>query len=457
MKLTFYGGAGQVTGANYLLEIKDPSRPDGVRKILIDCGLHQGTDFCESHNYEPFAYNPKEVTEVFVTHAHIDHTGRLAKLIRDGFNGIVYSTAPTRDFAELLLLDSEHILADEALKHGKPVIYDATDVATLMRHWEEVEYHRPLILGNGAVKITAFSAGHILGSASYLIEAEGKSIIFSGDLGNSPAPLIGPTEAPTFADYCLIESAYGDRIHESIPERQRKLETVILDSVKAGGTLMIPAFALERTQVLLLEIKDMLEKHKIPRMPVFVDSPLAIKLTAVYSQYRHYLKKEIAHRFESKETIFDFPGLRMTPTVEDSKSINLAPNPKIVIAGSGMSHGGRILYHEQLYLSDPKSALLIFGYQAEGSLGRRLLNGASEVTIFGKPVQVRAKIKAIGAYSAHADQNQLLTWITPLKDKAKKVFVVQGEQSAATTLAQKITEHINVPAVVPTEGMSVEL
>lgn len=456
MKLTFYGGAGQVTGANYLLEFKDGSSPSGTRKILIDCGLHQGTSFCEAHNYEPFPYDPKEISEVFLTHAHIDHSGRLPKLVKDGFSKTVYSTSPTRDFAELLLYDSQHILSMEAEKDGKKPIYTDDDILNLMKNWRGLDYHETVSLGPDA-KATLFSAGHILGSASIVVEAEGKVVVFSGDLGNSPSPLIGPSECIAKADYCLIESAYGNRNHEARPQRKQLLQDVVSSTLKEGGTLMIPAFAMERTQILLLEIKEMVETGKIPKTPIFIDSPLAIKLTTVYNRYRNYFKEELRLRFEKEDAIFHFPGLRMTLTTEDSKSINDVPGPKIIIAGSGMSQGGRILHHEKRYLPDPKSTLLIFGYQAQGSLGRLLLDGARSVRIHKEDVPVRARIKAIGAYSAHADQDQLISWAKCLKGVAKKFFVVQGEKESSEALAKRIKEELLVDAVVPIEKSSVEL
>lgn len=456
MKLTFYGGAQSVTGANYLLEIADSSMKGGVRKMLIDCGLTQGSHFVEEHNYDDFKYDLTEISEVFVTHAHIDHTGRLPKLIKDGYKGAVWSTPPTRDFAELLLLDSEHILGQEAERAGHEPIYGTEDITGLMKLWQVASYHQKIQL-SPEVLVTLYSAGHILGSASVVIEAEGKKIVFSGDLGNQPAPFIGPAECPTDADYCVMESAYGNRIHENLDTRHQKLEQIIIDTMKDGGVLMIPAFALERTQVLLLELKDMLSKHEIPNVPIFIDSPLAIKLTDVYNQYRNYFKPEIAAQFEDITEMFRFPGMHMTATTDDSKAINSVANPKIIIAGSGMSHAGRILHHERRYLPDPKSSLLIFGYQAEGSMGRLLLNGVKHVRIMGEDVPVRAKIKALGAYSAHADQNQLLAWLKPLVGRVKKVFLVQGEGDAAGALARKIVDEFHLDAQVPTEGESVVL
>lgn len=455
MKLTFYGGAGQVTGANYLLEFKDSSLPGGIRKILIDCGLNQGSHFCEQQNYAAFAYDPADITDVFITHAHIDHSGRVPKLVKDGFRGTIYSTPPTRDFAELLLYDSEHILSQEAQRDKKEPIYTDADVLNAMKNWRGVDYHERINLGEASV--TFYSAGHILGSASLVVRAEGKTIVFSGDLGNYPSPLIEQGECPAQADYALIESAYGNRNHEDQPRRKQKLEKVITDTMQRGGTLIIPAFALERTQILLLEIKDMVERGVMPKVPIFIDSPLAIKLTTVYNRYREYFKEEVRDRFASEDAIFHLPGLRMTLTTDDSKSINAVTGPKIIIAGSGMSQGGRILHHERRYLPDANSTLLIFGYQAEGSLGRLLLNGAKSVRIAGEDVAVRAHIEAIGAYSAHADQTQLLKWAACLKGSVKKMYAVQGEREASAALVQKLKEVHGINAEVPTDGMSVEL
>ncbi|PIR87924.1 MAG: MBL fold hydrolase [Candidatus Harrisonbacteria bacterium CG10_big_fil_rev_8_21_14_0_10_45_28] len=461
MKLTFYGGAEAVTGSNYLLEFKDDAVAGGKRKILIDCGLHQAGKFCEESNYEPFAYDPKEVTDVFVTHAHIDHTGLLPKLVRHGFSGTVHSTPPTKDFAELLLRDSEHILGMEAERDGKPVLYEDQDIVALMNLWEGVNYHQSVNLGDphkeSTAKVTFHSAGHILGSASIEVEAEGKKILFSGDLGNEPSPLIGPAEAPTDIDYCLMESTYGDRLHEDLGRRKEILGEIISESLKDGGVLMIPAFALERTQILLLEIQDMLKKHNIPQVPIFLDSPLAIRLTEVYNRHRHYFKEELQQKYTSVESMFNFPGLRLTESTESSKGINRVAPPKIIIAGSGMSQGGRIIHHEKRYLQDAKSDLLIFGYQVSGSLGRRLLDGEKTIKILGETVPVRAKIRAIGAYSAHADQAQLLKWLKPLTKKLKKLFLVQGEIEPMTALASKIKEDFKIQAEIPKPGTSIEL
>jgi len=448
MKLTFFGGVGEVTGSNYFLG-------SGASRVLVDCGLHQGSHYAERRNFEPFPYDPKEIGAVFVTHSHLDHIGRIPKLFKDGFRGEIYSTPATKDFAELLLLDSEHILGKEAEREKKPPIYMVEDVQEVMKVWRKIDYHAPISVGG--FKIEFFNAGHILGSSFIKIEAEGKTIVFSGDLGNSPAPIIQSTEKIDFADYCLVESAYGDRVHEKTDQRREMLEDVIEDAVKAKGTLLIPTFALERTQELLYHMNQLFEEGRVPRVPVFIDSPLAIKLTAVYKKYENDFNKETLTVARSGDDILNFPGLRLTLTTEQSKEINGIPPPKIIIAGSGMSHGGRILHHEIRYLPDPKSTILFVGYQASGSLGRQILDGAEKVKIFGEEVPIRCRKVVIPGYSAHADQPRLLDWLRPMRQSLKRVFVVQGEAQESAALAQKIRDELAVQAVIPSAGETVEL
>ncbi len=451
MKLTFYGGARVVTGANYLLE-------SGESKILIDCGLHQGSAYCEAHNYETFSYKPEEINAVFITHAHIDHIGRLPQLIKAGFKGKIFSTPPTKDFAEFLLLDSEHLLREEASKKGLNPIYEINDVIETAKVWEGVSYHQKIKVGDFEIEL--YNAGHVLGSSSIVVRAEGKTIVFSGDLGNVPTPFIQPTEYIKEADYALVESVYGGRIHEELETRKDILEDLIEETIRSGGILMIPAFALERTQELLFELNELVENGRIPKTPVFIDSPLAIKLTSVYQKYSRsleYFSKESIDLIRGGDAIFDFPGLKMTLTSEQSREINNVLPPKIIVAGAGMSNGGRILHHEFRYLSDPKSAILFIGFQAEGSLGRRIFEGVKKVKIFGEEILVRCKIKAISGYSAHADQNQLMKWIEPMRMKLKKVFVVQGEEEQSMSLAQRIKDEYALEAHVPIIGETVVL
>jgi len=451
MKLTFCGGAGAVTGSSYMLE-------SGGTKILVDCGLHQGDSYNEDQNFQPFLYKPEEISAVFVTHAHIDHIGRLPQLVKAGFRGMIYSTPPTKDFAELLLLDSEHLLKEESDKRKKPPLYETADIIKTMGFWQKRKYHE--IVKVGDFTIESYDAGHILGSASYLISVEGKKIVFSGDLGNNPAPFINPTEFIKEADYALVESAYGNRVHEQLDKRKEIIEDIIEETVRAKGVLMIPAFAMERTQEMIFELNELVENGRIPKTPVFIDSPLAIKLTAVYEKYSEdpmFFNSEARELIKSGDKIFNFPGLHMTLTTEESKSINEVPAPKVVVAGAGMSNGGRILHHEIRYLPDLKSTLLIVGYQATGSLGRRILEGAKTVKIFGEAVPVNCKIRQVSGYSAHADQPQLLKWVDEMRGSLKKIFVVQGDADASADLAQKIKDELAVSAETPSYGESVML
>lgn len=447
MKLTFHGGAKLVTGANYLLE------NEGGGKILVDCGLRQGSRYCERSNFEPFPYDPADVDALFVTHAHIDHIGRIPKLFKDGFSGKVYSTPPTKEFAAHLLEDSMNILSRDAEDEGIEAIYTEEDIKKALANWETIVYHDPMEAFGYTVEF--YDAGHVLGSSVIKITAEGKKIVFSGDLGNSPAPLIRTRESVPDADYVLMESTYGARVHEDVLERKSILEDVIEEAVQAGGTLMIPTFALERTQQLLFELNELVENGRIPSVPIFIDSPLAIRLTEVYRKYSKdplYFNDEAIAVEKSGDAIFDFPGLEFTRSTQESKNIAEVSPPKVVIAGAGMSQGGRIIHHEKLYLPDPKNTLLFIGYQANGSMGRRILDGAKEVRILGEDVPVRAKQRAIGGYSAHADQPALLEWLQPMRKNLKKVFLVQGEEDQMTPLSYKIKDELVLDVDIPSPG-----
>ena len=447
MILKFYGATQGVTGSNFLLESTDKKTGKNIQ-VMVDCGLHQGSHYCERHNFEPFPYNPKEIKAVFITHAHIDHSGLLPKLYRHGFRGKVFGTAPTRDFVYALLVDSEDILKREAAREKQKPLYDTKDVDGLMTLWEDVAFDKEIEFHG--LKIVFKNAGHILGSSSVIIKADGRSVLFSGDIGNTSPVLINHFDKiEESIDYCLMESTYGARLHEGIDDSKELLENVVEDTVHAGGTLMIPAFAMERTQRLLYELNDLIEKCRIPKVPVFIDSPLAIKLTDIYHKYHDYFSKEAGEIMSGGDRLFNFPGLHFTPTTEESKKINDFKPPKIIIAGSGMSNGGRILHHEIRYLPDPKSTILFIGYQAAGSLGRRILDGEKIIKIFGEEVHVRCRVVSIGGYSAHADQKGLLEWLKPMRATLKKVFLVHGEPEQSNELASQIRDHMAVEAVTP--------
>lgn len=449
MKLTFLGGAKSVTGAMYLIETKDT-------KLIVDCGLYQGKREWRKLNYQDFAFDPKELDYALITHSHMDHIGRLPKLFKSGFKGKIYATKPAIELSHIFLLDSAHLQKEEAREIGVEPLYDVEDVNKCMNFCKGIEYDQEIKLSN-TVKCIYRKAGHILGSAIIEIWAEDAKLVFTGDLGNPPVPILNSYDYVKDADYVIIESAYGNRNHEPAQNRREILEDAIEDTIKSGGTLMIPAFAMERTQEVLYEINDLIENHRVPRIPIFMDSPLAIKATEIFKRYEHYFNKETQSIIKSGDDIFNFPGLKITRTSQQSKKINDTPAPKIIIAGSGMSTGGRILFHEKLYLSDPKSMLFIVGYQVKGTLGRRLLDGENFVNIMGKKVEVKAQIRACGAFSAHADQRKLLDWVKHIESPVKKVFVVQGEEDAAEALVSKIENDLRIDAMAPDLGYSVEI
>ncbi len=453
MKLTFCGGAQVVTGANYLLETSQA-------KVLVDCGMEQGDRHAEETNYQPFSYNPAEIDFVFITHAHVDHVGLLPKLLKHGFKGKIFMTPPTRDLAYLNLVDSESIIHHEAEEHHLEPLYEKQDVEAVFDRVETTGYQQLHDLGKG-VTFRLRNAGHILGSS--IVElwledgAEKKKFVFSGDLGNPPVLFLDPTEFIDEADYVFVESAYGNRIHEGRAERKNKLEDVLESSIGSGGVLVIPAFALERTQEILFEMEDLINNHRVPDCPIFIDSPLAIAMTEVYEKYPDFLNERARAEFAQKKKFLESPRLHFTKTVEESKAINHVSPPKIIMAGSGMSTAGRIIFHERLYLPDPKNTILIIGYQTQHSLGRKLVDHVSPVRIMGEEVPVRAHVKAIGGYSAHADQTMLLNWVNHFQTPPRKVFVVQGEPESSQALSQLIRDHLGFDASVPTASEEMEV
>lgn len=447
MRLTFYGAAGEVTGSNFLLET-------ARHKIVIDCGLFQGARLAEKQNFQPLAYDPKTIDAILLTHAHLDHCGRIPLLRKLGFRGKIYATPATRDLAELIMADAAEVMLHEAQQYGDSQLYQAVDVAAVMPHFQPVEYHTKTEILPG-VSIELFDAGHILGSASILLETENRKLVFSGDIGNQPVPIVRPPEPPPAADIVVMETTYGNRTHESGQDRRAKLRTVIKQIVTKKGLLLIPAFALERTQELLYEIHTLVEDGSISALPVFLDSPLAIAATQVYYQYSRYYDEEALLLQRHDSDLFQFPLFKMTQTVGQSKAIAGVPNPKIIIAGSGMMEGGRILHHAKDNLGDRSTTLLIVGYQAEGTTGRQLFEGKRRVKIMGKWVKVKAHVVAITAYSAHADQTALRHWLDSITEKPKQVFLVHGEQSSAEDFAKLIGGEYTV--AVPKLNQTVNL
>lgn len=448
MTLSFYGGAREVTGANYLLE-------SGKTKILIDCGLFQGGAFAGKNNFEEFPYHPPDIQAVFVTHGHIDHVGRIPRLFAKGFSGKVICTPPTRDLVILALEDGQGIVNDEAKKDNHAPLYTEDDVARLKEHFTTIGFDE--LFSAGPFEVRFFDAGHILGSSIIEIRARGKTILFTGDLGNSPSPLFSPPTVFEEADYLVMESVYGDRTHEKSKPRQDLLEDVVEDTVKRGGVLMIPAFALERTQEILYDLDVLISEGRVPQVPVFVDSPLAIKATQIYKEYRYFYNRDVQEKIQRDDKLFEFPGLVFAESVEESKGINEVESPKIIIAGSGMSQGGRILYHEARYLRDPASTILFAGYQVAGSRGREVQSGASSVEIFGERVAIKCQKATIGGFSAHADQEDLMNWVRPMRHSIKTAFLVQGEERSAKALSFQLKDFLGVDTVIPEKGQEVTL
>lgn len=454
MKLHFYGGAGEVTGVKYLLEIEISAKKS--IKILIDCGMLQGDKDAQEKNYAPFPFNAKEIDYLFITHAHIDHVGLAPKLYRDGFRGKVFATPPTKDLAGITLSDSLRILEREASERGTNPLFEKEDVEGILSLMEIVDYDKKNKLEKG-IYFKLNDAGHMLGSSIIEIWAEGKKIVFSGDLGNAPTPLLKPLAKINKADYILVESTYGNKIHEGREERKEILENIIEETFNRKGVLMIPAFAVERTQELICELNELVENSRIPRMSIFIDSPMAVKATEIYKKYPDYFNKDAKKQILAGDDFFKFPGLVYTEDVEDSKRINNILSPKIIIAGSGMSTGGRILFHEKLYLKDPQNCLLITNYQVKGSLGRRLLDGEKEIKIFDETIQVKAKVCSIEGYSSHADQKAIYNWLNNFEKPVKHIWAVQGEQESSEALAILIEDHLGIPTSVPKQGDVVEL
>jgi metallo-beta-lactamase family protein len=446
----FYGGTGTVTGSNFLF-----STPK--MRILIDCGLTQGGRVCDASNTQPFPYDLSTVDALFLTHAHIDHSGRIPRLVRAGFKGTIYSTPETKRLAQVVLPDSARIVAEEAAACHEEPAYREEDVPAVFERWEELPYYTPLSLGDCTV--TLHNSGHILGSAmvEILHPRIGKTL-FTGDLGNSPSILLKDTDEVKDVNYLVVESVYGDRLHEPVADRLAQFESIVEEVIAQRGVLLIPTFSLERTQDILFQLNELVEKSRIPRIPVFLDSPLAEKTTEIYrtaamSNFNDAVRAAKEHGGD----VFSFHGLSVTTSVRESKDIDATPGPKIIIAGSGMSNGGRIVLHEKRYLPEKNTTLLLVGYQAPGSLGRLLQEGASQVTIHDSSVPVAARVLSISGYSGHRDQDGIMNFVNGTNVSLKKAFVVMGEPKAEQFLAQHMRDYLGIDAVVPQLGDVVEL
>lgn len=451
LRLSFYGATGKVTGSNFLVE--------GARgRILIDCGIEQGSDYVENHIYGPFPYDVTNIDALVLTHAHLDHVGRIPKLVKDGFRGKIYMTPPTKDLAELILLDSVGILEKEALYKNISPLYQEPDVEEAFSLIETLDYHTEKEVAPG-LRVYLRNVGHILGSASVRItDEEGVSVALTGDIGNSPSPLLPNWEPIPDADALVMESVYGDRLHPPQAERVATLRETVKRAIARGGAILIPSFSLERTQLMLYELSNFFSDGSLPKIPVFLDSPLAIKVTKVYEKWGlTYFKPETEDEMKREGSIFEFPFLKQTLTHDESMAIEKVSGPKIIIAGAGMSHGGRIGRWEHRYLPDPSSTLIIVGYQAPGTPGRRMMEGAPSVRLGGAEIQVRATVENLEGWSAHADRDELLKFAESCLPRPKAIFTALGEPKAERFLAQRIHDYLGARAIVPDLGQTWEI
>lgn len=441
------GAAREVTGSSMLVEVAG-------KRILLDCGFFQGSKIAEERNYAPFAYEPKSIDALVVCHAHLDHVGRIPKLVREGFRGRIYCSAPTKELTYLVCEDNAKLMRQEAKRDNHPPLYSDEDIESAMQLFETISFDQQVEI-EPQVKLTLKNAGHILGSAIAVLVAEDKSLVYTSDLGNTPSELLTPPARIETAQYVICESTYGGRVHEDITKRHEKLTQIINSTILQNGVLMIPTFAIERTQELLHDIEHFCTVENCAIPTFYLDSPLAEKVTAVFGKYPEYLNKKLAKIHEDGD-IFGLDRLKITSRVLESQKIDLAPGPKIIIAGSGMMNGGRILYHLQNYIEDPKNTLLIVGYQAMGTLGRRLLDGEKVIRILGKKYVVGASVRAIGSYSAHADAPQLVDWIVGING-VRQVFLVHGETDQSLALSRKIRGVIDVEVLIPQQNETFKL
>jgi metallo-beta-lactamase family protein len=457
MKLRFLGAARNVTGSRTLLEA------DGS-KLLVDCGLYQEREL-QVRNWDPFPVPPKSIDAVFLTHAHLDHCGLLPKLAKDGFSGKIYCTQATAEIAKIILLDCAQLLEEDAehkLKRHKkegregprPVLplYTTADAEACFPLFAPVEYKQPVKIDDG-IEVSFYDAGHVLGSSIIKVKVnhngDERIVLFSGDVGRSDRPFVGDPTAFDKADYVLVESTYGDRLHQNNGDIEQSIADVINSTKKAGGNIIVPSFALERSQELLYYINDLLIKDAIPHLMVFLDSPMASKITEVFKKHPELFSKKTADFINNHNSPFNLPGLKMVETTEESKAINHIKGTIVVIAGSGMCTGGRIKHHLINNISRPECTIMFVGYQAIGTLGRQIVDGNNPVRILGQEYPVRAKIAQIKNFSAHADRDELLNWLTQLKTPPRGVFVVHGEPESASHFSDYIREKTGWNASAP--------
>lgn len=453
MKLGFLGAADTVTGSRFLLEA-------GESKLLVDCGLFQGFKKLRQRNWSPFPAAPASIDAVLLTHAHLDHSGWLPALVREGFRGPVFATEGTHALAGILLRDSARLQEEEAEfanRHGfskhQPALplYDTADAERALSRFREMRFGAAFDTGAADLRARFVPAGHLLGAASVVVQRGARTLVFSGDLGREDDLVLHPPQVPESADTLVIESTYGDRRHVPLDDALALLARVIRDTAAGGGTVLIPSFAVGRAQALLVALHRLREAGSIPELPVWLDSPMAIDATRLYRRFN------AEHRLDDAECEEIYRNARFVSTPDESKALGRLRVPSVLISASGMATGGRVLHHLKRLLPDPANHVVFAGFQAGGTRGAHLVAGAREVKIHGAWHPVNASVTQIDGFSAHADADELIGWMRRLRKAPRQVYVVHGEPEAADRLRHRIAEEFGWPARVPEHGETVDV
>lgn len=460
MKVKFLGASESVTGSCYFVDT-------GKYRFLVDCGQFQGSESEYKKNKEPFPFDPKSIDFIILTHAHIDHTGRLPILTRDGFAGRVYMTRGTASLSEILLVDSGKIheieCESENEKRNKAGLdsidayYTVDDAIYALQFFNPIPMDEDIII-NDSISIKLTNAGHLLGSVHVYVTINKTILLFSGDIGTKHSQILLPPSLPSYADYVFMETTYGDRLHKDIDNRFNKLYDIIYETYEQKGTVIIPAFSVGRTQDIIYGLKTLENKNKhFSKIPFYVDSPMAINATKVFGKDTEGMREEIISKLESKDNPFDFKNLSFISEAKESIMLNRSKDAKVLISASGMCDAGRILHHLKTYLEKEKTNIIFVGYQSVESIGRKIMNNESKITILGNEVMNLATNYVLAGFSGHADQNELLEWIGSLKNIPKKVFLMHGEKEIIDIFDKKLKEKYNFNTYIPKLHEEVEI
>jgi len=456
MRLEFHGGAGAVTGSHTVLDT-------GRTRIGIDAGTFQGGERQEELNWRGFGNDVGKLQALLLTHAHIDHSGRVPLLVKNGFRGPIFTTAATADLCEIMLRDSAKLMAEQSMHEGhhpeqgslRPPLYDERDVERALGRFRPVKYEEPVDAAGARVRFR--DAGHILGSAMLEIDVGGRTLLMSGDIGRPGAPFLRDPETVTEADWLVLESTYGDREHGDRSDRGRRLFDIVRETIGRGGNLVIPAFAVGRTQEILYELNAFAEKGMLRDVPVFVDSPMAISASEIYGRHPECFDADTMALLSRGDDPLSFPGMKFTRSKQESKAINDLREPHVVISASGMCTGGRVVHHLAQNIEREESTILFVGFQAEGTTGRRIRDGAKQIRLFGKDFDVRAHVAVLDSFSAHADRTEILDWLGKFKRFPGTVLLNHGEGTATKSLAQDIRDRFGAKVLTLDLGSFVEL